>query len=52
MSWSTTHMSSMIWTGWCSGSSFTIGPSRIFVVTWEAAAMNTSWFGAMHRSEP
>src|ERR1022692_3474145 len=52
VSWSATHMSSRIWTGWCSGSSFTIGPIRIFVVTCEAAAMNSSWLGAMHRSEP
>ena len=49
---STTHMSSMICTGWCNGSSFTIGPRRMFLVTCDAAAMNTSWFGAMHRSEP
>ena len=52
VSWSATHMSSMIWTGWCSGSSFTIGPSRIVLVTCDAAAMKTSWLGAMHRPEP
>ncbi len=52
VSWSTTHMFSMISTGWWRGSSFTIGPSRIVEVTCEAAAMKISWFGAMHRSEP
>ena len=52
MSWSATHMSSRIRTGWWSGSSFTIGPRRMVVVTWEAAATKISWFGAMQRSEP
>ena len=45
-------MSSMIRTGWCIGSSLTIGPSRMFSVTWEAAAMNSSWPGAMHSPLP
>ena len=29
-------MSSMIWTGWCKGRSFTIGPRRIVFVIWLA----------------
>ena len=45
-------MSSMIRTGWCIGSNFTIGPSLMSVVTCEAAAMNSSWLGAMHKSLP
>ena len=52
VSWSAAHMSSMIWTGWCRGSSFTIGPRRIVFVICEAAPMKISWLGAMHRLEP
>ena len=52
MSWSSVQMSSMIRTGWCIGSSLTSGPSRICVVTCEAAAMNSSWLGAMQSSPP
>ncbi|HYZ82116.1 MAG TPA: hypothetical protein VE571_12650 [Solirubrobacteraceae bacterium] len=39
-------------TGGCIGSSLTMGPSRIALVIWEAAAMNNSWLGVMHRSLP
>ena len=49
---SITHMSSTSRTGWWSGSSLTIGPMRMFCVICEAAAMNSSWVGAMQRSEP
>ena len=39
-------------TGGCIGSSLTIGPMRIWLVSCEAAAMNSSWLGVMHRSLP
>jgi hypothetical protein len=45
-------MSSMSRTGWCIGSSFTIVPSLMSLVTCDAAAMNSSWPGAMQSPLP